>query len=179
MKLHLGCGRVYLKGYINIDGEADFIAGECDPAIVKAVAADPDVYYKADFGKLPNDIVVDLVHDLTEPLPYPRDSVDEVRMEQVLEHLPGYMAGNVVAEIFRILKPGGAFVIGVPDVKETAKQLAAAQTEKDEDWCIRLIHGTQRNSYSHHFCGYIPRTLKALLAEHGFSRFEDLPTINF
>jgi ubiquinone/menaquinone biosynthesis C-methylase UbiE len=86
---------------------------------------------------------------------------------------------KVLYEIYRVLKSGGCLVIGVPDIKETAKLLATAETAADEDWCVRLIHGTQRDEFSHHFCGYIPRTLKELLTKHGFSDFKDLPNINF
>ena len=179
MKLHLGCGTVYLRGYVNIDSAPDHIAEECDPRLVEQNATDFEHYYKQEFGSLPGHVVADLAHNLMEPLPFPNGFVDEVVMYQVLEHIPAYEVGKLVSDISRVLRPGGCFVVSVPDIKETAKLLAASETDKDEDWAIRLIHGTQRNRWSHHFCGYTPRTLRALLSRHGFDRFEELPSINF
>lgn len=179
MKLHLGCGRVYLKGYINIDGSADHLADKCPPHLLEKLATDPDTYYRHDFGDAPPEVVVDRICELSQPLPFTTGSVEEVRMEQVLEHFPSYMAGALLDEIYRVLEPGGVFIVGVPDVKETARILADAETAEDEDWAIRLLHGTQRNAYSHHYCGYVPRTLKTLLMKHGFRRCEELPSINF
>lgn len=178
MKLHLGCGRVYLKGYINIDGSADYLADRCPPALLERIVTDPDRYYRYDFAEGPSEVVADRLCELSQPLPFTTGSVEEVRMEQVLEHFPSYMAGALLDEIYRVLKPGGIFIVGVPNVKETARMLAEAETPKDEDWAIRLLHGTQRNAYSHHYCGYVPRTLEALLVKHGFGRCENLPSIN-
>ena len=54
-----------------------------------------------------------------------------------------------------------------------------AKTPEEEDWCIRLIYGTQRNKWSHHYCGYTERTLKEVLSLYRFNKFENLPNINF
>lgn len=179
MKLHMGCGTVYLKGYINIDGAPDYLSDECPTELLTQNATEFDRYYKQEFCTLPGHVVADLKHNLMEPLPFPKGFVDEIVMYQVLEHIPVYEVGKLVADIARVLRIGGAFIVSVPDIKETAKLLAAAQTEQEEDWAIRLLHGTQRNQWSHHFCGYVTRTLKSLLAQHGFSTFEDMPSINF
>lgn len=179
MKLHLGCGTVYLKGYVNIDSAPDHLVGECPPELLEQNSTEFGNYYRHAFGTQSGKVVADLKHDLQKPLPFSDGSVDEVVMYQVLEHIPQYEVGKMVSDISRVLAAGGAFIVSVPDVKETAKLLAKAETEKDEDWAIRLIHGTQRNQWSHHYCGYVPRTLKALLSQHGFTVFEDLPSINF
>jgi len=62
---------------------------------------------------LPN---VDIVHDLTEyPYPFDEDSVDEILMVEVLEHISWRETINVLRECRRILKPGGKMHIQVPD----------------------------------------------------------------
>jgi 2-polyprenyl-3-methyl-5-hydroxy-6-metoxy-1,4-benzoquinol methylase len=99
-------------------------------------------------------------------------------MYQVLEHIPNYEVGQLLSDIARVLKIGGVFIVSVPDIKKTAKMLVEEKTEIKEDWAIRLIYGTQRNQWSHHHCGYIPRTLKALLSQFGFGKFENMPNIN-
>jgi len=56
---------------------------------------------------------VDIVHNLEEfPYPIESDSVDEIWMDQVLEHLNNPM--KVVEELYRISKNGAKITIGVP-----------------------------------------------------------------
>ena len=178
MKLHLGCGTVYLRGYVNIDSAPDFLADDCQRELVEQNTTDFNRYYKQDFGTLPGHVVADLRHDLREPLPFPEGSVDEIVMYQVLEHFPAYEVDRLLADISRVLRIGGTLITSVPDIRGTAELLVDAETEEEEAWAIRLIHGTQRNHWSHHFCGYTERTLKALLSKHGFGGFEKMPEIN-
>ena len=178
MKLHLGCGTVYLKGYVNIDGAPNYTSDDCPSEILEWNATEFDKYYKQDFGTLPGYVVADLEHDLRKRLPFPNGFVDEVVMYQVLEHVPSYEVGRLLSDIARVLQIGGAFIVSVPDIRGSAELLVDAETDEEEDWAIRLIHGTQRNQWSHHYCGYTARTLKTLLAGHGFGGFEDMPNIN-
>ena len=56
---------------------------------------------------------VDIVHDLTAfPYPFENNSVDEIWMDQVLEHLPNPL--KVVEELYRICKTNAKVTIGVP-----------------------------------------------------------------
>jgi SAM-dependent methyltransferase len=50
--------------------------------------------------------------DITHGLPYPADQFDVCLCEQVLEHLP--RPSDTLAEIARLLRPGGLAVLGVP-----------------------------------------------------------------
>jgi SAM-dependent methyltransferase len=167
-----------LEGYINIDSAPDYISDECPSELVAQNSTDFNHYYKQDFGTLPGHVVADLKHNLMDPLPFPNGFIDEIVMYQVLEHIPAYEVGKLVADISRVLRIGGSFIVSVPNIREIAELLVDAETDEEEDWAIRLVHGTQRNQWSHHFCGYVPRTLKALLSRHGFATFEDLPSIN-
>ena len=54
-------------------------------------------------------------HDLTKPVPLPDNSVDRILAEDCLEHLKIEDIKYVLAEAFRLLKPGGIMRIGVPD----------------------------------------------------------------
>lgn len=70
----------------------------------------PEGYIGIDKVELPG---VDVVADLTvEPIPFPNDSVDEVRASDFIEHLPDKM--RTMNEIYRVLKPGGIADIFVP-----------------------------------------------------------------
>jgi SAM-dependent methyltransferase len=55
---------------------------------------------------------VDVFADLTLPLPLHDSSFDTILLSDVLEHIPN--PENLVGEIARLLRPGGATVIGVP-----------------------------------------------------------------
>lgn len=81
-KLHLGCGKKILPGFVNVD----------------IVAAEG----------------VDLVFDISQGLPFPDDSFDEVRAIDVLEHIPATRIIHVMNEVYRVLAPGGSFQIHVP-----------------------------------------------------------------
>jgi len=56
---------------------------------------------------------VDIVHDLSSfPYPVATDSVDEIHINHVLEHLPDVMA--TMEELWRVAKPGATISIRVP-----------------------------------------------------------------
>ncbi len=56
---------------------------------------------------------VDVIHDLNKyPYPFKDNQIDEVWMDQVLEHLENPI--KVVEEIYRICKKGAKVIIGVP-----------------------------------------------------------------
>jgi len=57
----------------------------------------------------------------TDPLPFPEASFDAVTMLAVLEHIfDPYMA---VTEVRRVLKPGGQFIVAVPNVASASNRL--------------------------------------------------------
>lgn len=56
---------------------------------------------------------VDIVHSLIEyPYPFEDNSIDEIWMDNVLEHLPSPM--RVMEEVYRIAKNGAKITIAVP-----------------------------------------------------------------
>lgn len=178
MKIHIGCGAVYLQDYINIDAEPHFLTEQAPFEILLSNTTSFDNYYKTGFCMGSGKVVAD-VKGISSNIPFPDNSVDEIVMLHVLEHIPNYNVGNTLNEFRRVLKKDGTVILGVPDIKETSKLLSEAITPEEEDWAIRLIYGTQRNQWSHHFCGYTERTLKNLLSSFGFGCFENLSNINF
>jgi SAM-dependent methyltransferase len=55
---------------------------------------------------------LDVIHDLTKPLPLDSESFDTVVCSDVLEHIPTPAAA--IQEISRVLKPGGVLLLNVP-----------------------------------------------------------------
>jgi len=102
LRLDLGCGRVKPAGYVGLDNlvgvPPDQLAhppapGDAAPAA--GALEGPDVY-------------LDLNQ---EPFPFPTGSCAEVRARHFLEHS---VLDHIFAEAWRVLRPGGLFVIVVP-----------------------------------------------------------------
>jgi len=84
-------------------------------------------------GYLPVDI-----HDgaAAMPLDYPDNSVDEVRASHLLEHFSYCRTLEVLAEWFRVLKPGGVMKIAVPDFDRIITAYQAGSTEPIEGYLM-------------------------------------------
>lgn len=87
--------------------------------------------------------------DLTEGLPFPDRSFDACYCSHVLEHLEPAQAERAVAEIYRVLRPGGVVRVVVPDLAAIAEHyldvLAALdrgerQREADYDWIMLELY---------------------------------------
>lgn len=90
--LHLGCGRNYFNGWINIDNNS----------------------YN-DIKKL------DLHWDLRKKLPFMDDSVDFIYNEHFFEHFSIEESLSLLNELKRILKPKGVIRISMPDLDDIVK----------------------------------------------------------
>ncbi len=187
-KVHVGCGTVYLQGYINVDVRIpgiSFLAKD-RPDIVKHNITSVDRYYKFKVGrkeietmKLANKfVVVDRFADALH-LPFRKNSLDEIRAVQVFEHFT-YKEGEKLLDHWHdLLKPAGLIHIDVPDLDETIKGYLKAQSVKDKCWYLRLLFGSQKNSYNLHKAMYSKNMLKILLRKYGFYRIRERANIHF
>lgn len=89
IKLNIGCGTDYKKGWINIDNNSD-----------------------------DNIEKLDLNFDLRNPLPFKDNSVDFIFHEHFLEHLTVEEARISMSDMMRVLKPGGVMRIAMPDLED-------------------------------------------------------------
>jgi SAM-dependent methyltransferase len=55
------------------------------------------------------------VLDPGQPLPYANDSFDIVNCMEVIEHIPAEQGSRTIAEISRVLRPGGFLLISTPN----------------------------------------------------------------
>src|SRR5689334_7040742 len=85
-----------------------------DGAAVRATHFRPDDYKTKAAPPLDPAVALDRGVDLTRRLPYPDAAFDLVVLSEVAEHLPTYVP--VVAEIGRVLAPGGRLVLSTPNV---------------------------------------------------------------
>ena len=154
-------------------------------------------FTNVDVLDLPN---VDIRHDLTEfPYPFEDNSVDEILMEEFLEHIPFRYSVGVLKECHRILKEGGKLSIQVPDIKEMMfaywnGQICECVAHKPKDkadgmakldcpdckgygrvhpnrWFYAFV-GAQKHDYDTHRNIYTPEKMEAELEEAGFNKID-------
>jgi predicted SAM-dependent methyltransferase len=147
MKLHLGCGQVYLDGYVNIDFPL----------------SEHTVQEKS---------VADEYHDLTT-LRYEAKSVDEVRLHHVYEHFPRHQALALLAAWHTWLKRGGRIHIEVPDFDVSAKLVVdPKQPDRDRKVALRHIFGSNEAGWATHYEGWSAGRLTEAAKLIGFKDIE-------
>ncbi len=147
MKLHLGCGQVYLEGYINID-------------------------YPLDKHTVQEKSVADEFHDLTK-LRYKAKTIDEVRLHHVYEHFPRNVALALLASWHTWLKKGGKIHIEVPDFDESAKLVLDPKApDRDRKVALRHIFGSNEAPWATHYEGWSADRLTEVLRLFGFKNIK-------
>jgi SAM-dependent methyltransferase len=92
------------------------------------------------------------------------DSFDAVILGAVLEHL--YNPDETIREVVRVLRPGGALFVDVPNESGLYFRLGNLyQRLRGRDWCVNLAPTFE----PFHVFGFDRRSLRALLARHGLS----------
>lgn len=110
IKLNLGCGGRLLPGYINIDLDSLEVLKSRYPN-----------------EKIPDNIKV-FHYDIFN-LPFPDNSVSEVKCDALLEHLSFLEEPKFFYEVKRVLRKGGLFVFSVPDFEDTMQLFLKAKDE--------------------------------------------------
>ena len=187
MKIHLGCGPVYLKDYINIDGKFDnhYLASD-RPDLVELNKTDINHYYKKNVTRLDienkvlikQDVVVDMYAEDYDNLPFEKESLDEIFSSQVFEHFD-YKEQEGLLEYWKsLLKIGGKLVIDIPDLDRTVDGYYHSRTQHDKDWYTRLLFGSQKNKYAYHKEMHSQTSLRRLLEKHGFKNVKLIQNIH-
>ncbi len=147
MKLHLGCGEYYLKGYINIDLPLP----------------------KRPLKKLSKaDLHVDILK-----LKYPSNTSEEIRLHHVFEHFPRPIACALISTWYVWLKPDGILRIEVPDFYRTALiVLLPFVGQKYKARALRHLYGSHEAQWAHHYEGYTSESLSFFLKQYGFKIIE-------
>lgn len=155
LRLHLGCGKVYKKGFINIDA------------------------YKADL------CTPDLLLDLRHPLPFLDNCCSEIYSEHLFEHIPYPTAAtSFLKEMKRLLSANGILSIGVPDPEPVLQDYLANRNSPYFDYffsdpsvtrhLLTRMEGVNwlfRQGGEHQFIYDYP-SLERMLLETGFSRIK-------
>lgn len=143
MKLHLGCGQVYLEGYKNID-------------------------FPLSEHTLQEKSVADELADLTK-LSYKDGSIDEVRLHHTYEHFPRPQALGLLAAWQTWLKMKGRLHIEVPDFNESAKVVLDQKSpDRDKKVALRHIFGSNEAPWATHYEGWSKDRLTEVFELFGF-----------
>jgi len=143
MKLHLGCGQVYLEGYVNID-------------------------YPLTEHTVQQKSVADEFADLTD-MRYKAGTIEEVRLHHVFEHFPRTQAIALLVSWHSWLKKGGKVHIEVPEFDATARLVLDRKTsDKDRNVAIRHIFGSNEAPWAVHYDGWSEDRFRELFDAFGF-----------
>jgi len=110
----------------------------------------------------------DVVGNATK-LPFKNESFEEVFSRFFLEHLLRNDAKKALAEMFRVLKKGGAVTIIVPNLAYFCKLFLEGNSQEKE-WVLNKIYGFEKYVEDHHNFGYDFDILFKYLTEAGFSQ---------
>lgn len=104
----------------------------------------------------------DLVHDLTKRLPFQNSSVDEIILQDVLEHLTKEDGKKLILECSRVLTNKGKIKIRIPDISSIIKKFNGR-----DDLIMLYIYGdtSQGNNWDSHKFGYTKNLIKEVLSQ--------------
>lgn len=172
MRLHVGCGSVLLKDYVNIDLPLPhvFLSKE-RPDLVERFITTEDNYYgrhedkTADSlrgGAVTKETCCD-VYGSFAFLPARDGTVSEILARQCFEHLDRREAGEAIKECERVLKVDGILRLDVPDADETIRKYR----ETGDEFFIRHLLGPRRDLHGCH-TDYTRHMLKSFVMNSDF-----------
>lgn len=101
-------------------------------------------------------------------LPFADGSVEQVRMDHLLEHLPLRFAHTTLLEAARVLQPLGRLIVGVPDFKAMCHAYLRLRSLSDHVALMVHFYGDQEHAGQFHCSGWDVQSLCDLLNSAGF-----------
>jgi predicted SAM-dependent methyltransferase len=183
-RIHVGCGTVYLDGYINVDvrSEKTFLASQ-RPDLVEAYKTTDSNYYgrhqdktidKLRKGPLDQELVCDEYGTFFD-LPGSSWTADEILARHVFEHMSLTEAHRALDECDKKLQAGGVLRLDVPDHEETLR----LYKQTGDEFYVRHLLGPRKNDYGYHCMSYTKELLKKVVESHGFILEAEEPNIHF
>lgn len=146
LRLHLGCGKFGMDGYVNIDYPIT------EHTTVKQLGAD-------------------LHADITT-LRFPAQTVDEIRLHHVFEHFNRVTALELLIRWANWLKTGGRLHIETPDLIGSAKTLLSNASWKTKMGVVRHLAGDQAAKWAYHVDHWFGERFEHTLTRLGFGQVQ-------
>ena len=109
---------------------------------------------------------VEIVADFGD-IPLPDNSVDEIFIGDVIEHVPQWRCGEVLGEWARILKPGGIIRGRCPNIDRVMRDYADNKLSLHD--AMAALYGGCDCPGQQHYWGYTKDALTELFANHGIT----------
>lgn len=177
MKMHIGCGSVYVLGFCNVDLPAPKTFLACErPDLVERWKTTEDRYYARHedktletlaAGPLDQEYVCDRYGSLAF-LPTAPATVSQILLRQVFEHASLTEAIHALDNMRAALVNGGILRIDVPDHEKTLWLFK----ETGDKFYIRHLLGPRRTDHGYHMLSYTPDRLQRLVEARGFEFVE-------
>ena len=127
-RLHLGCGSHAVSGWVNVDGSWSARIAK-HPWLTRALRMLPI----APAGLLQQTWSREiLVHDVRKRLPFADASFDAIYASHLLEHLYLKEAEGLLADGYRLLRPGGVIRLVVPDLRTIVSRYIADKEQIEQ-----------------------------------------------
>lgn len=120
---------------------------------------------------------VDIIADAADEIPLETNTIDEIHCVHVLEHVTRDKYQPMLAEMHRVLKPGGILYVEVPDFQGTVRNLTEAFESGDVEaihiWTTSVYGKNERKGMAHHM-GFYEGLLRREFRLEGFTDVERL-----
>jgi predicted SAM-dependent methyltransferase len=170
LKLNLGGGLTAVPGWINIDAGWYAWLKRVPAPMLRMIYARSAWKDQVEFNEYRRILRAGkFIHrDLQRGIPFPDNTVDYIFSSHLLDCLPRTDGARVLAEAFRVLRPGGMVRLAVSDLEITIALLVAGDRETAR---ARLFPPTVSRVNLRYFM-YDFETLSAALSEAGFVDIE-------
>jgi SAM-dependent methyltransferase len=164
----MGCGLSIAPGWINVDGSLNAFLAKW-PKIAHRwfyrLSGSSQYYAFEEYHKLlsTNRFVF---HNLEYGLPFADQCADAIYSSHFIEHLTKQDSAHLLAEAFRVLKPGGLVRIGVPNLAFVVSLYKLEAERMLDNYFFVEHHGSY---FARHKYMYDYDLLKSLLERIGFT----------
>lgn len=127
-------------------------------------------YLNVDLDK--NAPQVDVVADISQPLPFTNESIDAIMSSHSLEHISYTIIPDVLKDWHRVLKEGGVIDIKVPDGRFAMEAYIRGTWRIDYGFAERnilpMLYGNHGDIYQLHKALFTYESLWVLMSKIGF-----------